>query len=60
MVDEVVLVDTDEICAAIQDTFEDTRAVAEPSGALAIAGSRNSSRAKARASASSRSTAART
>lgn len=37
-VDEVVLVDTDEICAAIQDIFEDTRAVPEPSGALAIAG----------------------
>jgi threonine dehydratase len=37
-VDEVVLVTTDEICAAIQDTFEDTRVVAEPSGALALAG----------------------
>ncbi len=37
-VDEVVLVGTDEICAAIQDTFEDTRAVPEPSGALALAG----------------------
>jgi threonine dehydratase len=37
-VDEVVLVSTDEMCAAIQDTFEDTRAVPEPSGALAIAG----------------------
>jgi len=37
-VDEVVLVDTDEICAAIQDVFEDTRAVLEPSGALAVAG----------------------
>jgi threonine dehydratase len=38
LVDEVVLVDTDKICAAIQDTFEDTRVVPEPSGALAIAG----------------------
>ncbi len=38
MVDEVVLVSTDEICAAIQDIFEDTRVVAEPSGALAVAG----------------------
>jgi len=37
-VDEVVLVDTDEICAAIQDVFEDTRAVLEPAGALAVAG----------------------
>ncbi len=37
-VDEVVLVGTDEICAAILDTFEDTRAVPEPSGALALAG----------------------
>jgi threonine dehydratase len=37
-VDEMVLVSTDEMCAAIQDTFEDTRAVPEPSGALAIAG----------------------
>jgi threonine dehydratase len=37
-VDEMVLVSTDEICAAIQDTFEDTRAVPEPSGALALAG----------------------
>jgi len=37
-VDEMVLVSTDEICAAIQDTFEDTRAIAEPSGALALAG----------------------
>jgi len=37
-VDDVVLVDTDEICAAIQDTFEDTRSMPEPSGALALAG----------------------
>ncbi|MDP9064604.1 MAG: threonine ammonia-lyase, biosynthetic [Pseudomonadota bacterium] len=37
-VDEVVLVSTDEICAAIQDIFEDTRSIAEPSGALAVAG----------------------
>ena len=29
---------TDEICAAIQDIFEDTRAIAEPAGALAVAG----------------------
>jgi threonine dehydratase len=37
-VDEIILVDTDEICAAIQDIFEDTRAVPEPAGALAVAG----------------------
>jgi len=37
-VDEVVTVDTDEICAAIQDIFEDTRAIPEPAGALAVAG----------------------
>jgi threonine dehydratase len=37
-VDEIVLVGTDEICAAIQDIFEDTRAIAEPAGALAVAG----------------------
>jgi threonine dehydratase len=37
-VDEVVLVSTDEICAGIQDVFEDTRVVPEPSGALSIAG----------------------
>jgi threonine dehydratase len=38
VVDEVVLVSTDEICAAIKDQFDDTRAVAEPAGALAVAG----------------------
>ena len=37
-VDEIVLVTTDQICAAIQDIFEDTRSIAEPSGALAVAG----------------------
>jgi threonine dehydratase len=37
-VDEVVLVSTDEICAAIKDVFDDTRSIAEPAGALAIAG----------------------
>ena len=38
LVDEVVLVSTDEICAAIKDIFEDTRSIAEPAGALGIAG----------------------
>jgi threonine dehydratase len=37
-VDEVVLVGTDEICAAIKDIFDDTRGIAEPAGALALAG----------------------
>ena len=37
-VDEVILVTTDELCAAIKDVFDDTRTVAEPAGALAIAG----------------------
>ena len=37
-VDEVVLVSTDEICAAIRDIFEETRTVVEPAGALALAG----------------------
>ena len=39
-VDEMVLVDTDAICAAIKDAFEDTRAVLEPAGALALAGAK--------------------
>ncbi len=37
-VDEVLLVTTDEICAAIKDVFDDTRALLEPAGALAVAG----------------------
>jgi threonine dehydratase len=37
-VDEVILVSTDEICAAIKDIFEDTRSIAEPAGALGVAG----------------------
>ncbi len=38
LLDEVVTVDTDAICAAVKDIFDDTRATAEPSGALALAG----------------------
>ncbi|MDR4517646.1 MAG: threonine ammonia-lyase, biosynthetic [Nitrosomonas sp.] len=38
LVDEVILVDTDSICAAIKDVFEDTRSILEPSGALSVAG----------------------
>jgi threonine dehydratase len=37
-VDEVLTVDSDAICAAIKDIFDDTRSIAEPSGALAVAG----------------------
>ena len=37
-VDEVILVSTDEICAAIKDIYEDTRSIAEPAGALGVAG----------------------
>jgi threonine dehydratase len=37
-VDGVILVGTDEICAAVKDIFDDTRGIAEPAGALAVAG----------------------
>ena len=40
LVDDMVLVDTDEMCAAIKDVFEDTRVVLEPAGALAVAGAK--------------------
>ena len=39
-VDEVLLVDSDELCAAIKDIFEDTRSIVEPSGALGVAGAK--------------------
>src|SRR5467141_246527 len=38
LVDEMILVDNDAVCAAIKDVFEDTRSILEPAGALAIAG----------------------
>ena len=38
LLDEIITVDNDEICAAVQDVYEDTRAIAEPAGVLAIAG----------------------
>ncbi|MDP6582450.1 MAG: pyridoxal-phosphate dependent enzyme, partial [Vicinamibacterales bacterium] len=38
LVDEVVRVSNDEICAAIKDIFDDTRSIMEPAGALAVAG----------------------
>jgi threonine dehydratase len=37
-VDEVIVASTDEMCAAIKDIFDDTRSIAEPAGALALAG----------------------
>lgn len=37
-VDEIVTVDTDALCAAVKDVFDDTRAILEPAGALSIAG----------------------
>ena len=39
-VDEIILVDTDDTCAAIKDVFEDTRSILEPAGALAVAGAK--------------------
>ena len=39
-VDEVICVNTDAICAAIKDVFQDTRSIMEPAGALAIAGAK--------------------
>lgn len=36
--DDIILVSSDEICAAIKDIFEDTRTIVEPSGALSLAG----------------------
>ena len=40
VVDEVLLVDTDDVCAAIKDVFTDTRSILEPAGALAVAGAK--------------------
>ncbi len=40
LLDEVLLVNNDAICAAIKDVFEDTRSILEPAGALAIAGAK--------------------
>jgi len=37
-VDDVITISTDEMCAAIKDIFEDTRSIAEPAGALGLAG----------------------
>ena len=45
VVDEIILVNTDEMCAAIKDIFEDVRVVVEPAGALAVAGMKRYARA---------------
>jgi threonine dehydratase len=39
-VDEIITVDTDQICAGIRDIFEDTRSIVEPAGGLAVAGAK--------------------
>lgn len=38
VIDEIIQVTTDEICAAIKDVFEDTRSIVEPAGALSLTG----------------------
>ncbi len=40
LVDDIVTVDTDQICAGIRDIYEDTRSIVEPAGALAVAGAK--------------------
>jgi threonine dehydratase len=40
LVDDIVRVDTDAICAALKDVFEDTRSILEPAGALSVAGAK--------------------
>ncbi len=40
LVDDYVVVDTDAVCAAIKDIFQDTRSIVEPSGAMAVAGAK--------------------
>lgn len=39
-IDDIITVSSDEICAAIKEIFDDTRVIAEPAGALSIAGIR--------------------
>ncbi|MGK7910074.1 MAG: threonine ammonia-lyase, biosynthetic [Synechococcus sp.] len=40
LIDDIILVKTDDTCAAIKDVFQDTRSIVEPAGALAIAGAK--------------------
>jgi len=44
LIDEMITVDNDALCAAIKDVFEDTRSILEPSGALAVAGAKEYAR----------------
>jgi threonine dehydratase len=48
LVDEMVLVDTDALCAAIKDVFVETRTILEPAGALGVAGLKAWARAQRR------------
>ena len=41
LLDDMVVADTDEICAAVKDIFEDTRVISEPAGALSLAGTQD-------------------
>jgi threonine dehydratase len=52
LLDDVLVADTDAICAAIKDIFEDVRVVAEPAGALSLAGLKAYAQASARRSGS--------
>lgn len=38
LLDGIITVDTDAVCGAIKDIFDDTRSIMEPAGALALAG----------------------
>lgn len=38
LLDDIITVDTDAICGALKDIFDDTRSICEPAGALALAG----------------------
>jgi threonine dehydratase len=40
LLDDIITVDTDDMCGAIKDIFEDTRVIAEPAGALSVAGAK--------------------
>jgi threonine dehydratase len=53
LLDEIVTVSTDEICAAVKDTFDDTRASTEPAGAVGLAGLKKWAQARAETGAAS-------
>ncbi|MEK8024674.1 threonine ammonia-lyase, biosynthetic [Pseudaquabacterium rugosum] len=50
LVDDFIIVDTDEVCAAIKDIYQDTRSIVEPAGALGVAAAKKYAAAKAAAS----------